>query len=108
MNRTIPHKITNCTICPHTDEVCHIGYQLARKLCQSISAGGDLSSEDFEITGHVDMPGCTRPCTGAFHATKSVCHMFGDVEKGADIGGLMDLNAPAAVVTLEATGARLM
>lgn len=108
MNRTIPHKITNCTICPHTGEVCHVGYELARKLCQSISAGGDLVSEDFEITGHVDMVGCMRPCNGAFHATKSTCHMFGDVERGADVEGLMALNAPAAAVTLEATSAHLM
>ena len=48
------------------------------------------------------MVGCTRPCTGAFHATKSTCHMFGDVEEGADVAELMELNAPAAALTLSA------
>lgn len=104
MNRTISHKITSCTICPHTGEACRVGYELARKLCQSIAAGGDLITEDFEITGHVEMVGCTRPCTGAFHATKSSCHMFGDVEAGADVAELMALNAPVAALKLEAGG----
>ncbi|WP_127114707.1 hypothetical protein [Shimia sediminis] len=107
MNRTIPHKITNCTICPHTGEACRIGFELARKLCQSITAGGDMISEDFEITGHVEMVGCMRPCTGVFHATKSSCHMFGDVEEGADVAVLLAANAPMAAVTLEAGAAPL-
>ena len=101
MNRTIPHKITSCTICPHTGEACRVGYELARRLCQSIVAGGDLLTEDFEITGHVEMVGCTRRCTGAFLATKSRCHMFGDVEAGADIAELMEMSAPVAALTLE-------
>ncbi len=105
---TIPHKITNCTICPHTGDACHVGFELARKLCQSIVAGGDMIAEDFEITGHVEMVGCMRPCTGAFHATKSTCHMFGDVEEGADVAALMELNTPAAALTLSAGSVQLM
>lgn len=109
MNRIkIPHKITNCTICPHTGETCRVGYELARKLCQSITAGGDMIAEDFEITGHVELVGCMRPCTGAFHATKSTCHMFGDVEEGADVDALMALNSPVAALTLDSGSTRLM
>ncbi len=107
MNRTIPHKITNCSICPHTGEACRPGFELARKLCQSICASGDLIAEDFEISGHVEMPGCMRPCTGAFHATKSTCHMFGDVETGADVDMLLAEAAPLAAITLETGGARV-
>lgn len=106
MNRTIPHKITNCTICPHTGEACRPGFEMARKLCQSITAGGDLITEDFEMSGHVEMVGCQRPCTGAFHATKSACHMFGDVEAGADIDVLLTQTAPVAAITLEQGSAR--
>lgn len=101
MSRTIPHKITNCTICPHTGEACRIGYELARTLCQSIIAGGDMIADDFEITGHIEMTGCLRPCTGAFLATKSTCHMFGDVPKGATVETLMANPAPKAMVALD-------
>ncbi|SHI51445.1 hypothetical protein SAMN05444000_101308 [Shimia gijangensis] len=101
MNQPVPHKITQCSICPHTNEACKIGYEMARKLCQSIDAGGTMISDEFEISGHVEMVGCTRPCTGAFHATKTACHMFGDVEDGADIEVLLTEIAPVAAITLE-------
>ncbi len=106
MTRTLPHKITKCSICPHTGEACKIGFELARKLCQSIDAGGGMISDEFEISGHVDMVGCTRPCTGAFFATKTACHMFGDVEAGADIETLLTEIAPVAAITLEQGGLR--
>lgn len=104
MNRTPTHKITQCSICPHTGEACKIGYDMARKLCQSIDAGGAMISDEFEISGHVEMVGCTRPCTGAFHATKTACRMFGDVEAGADINALLTKIAPVATITLEQGG----
>lgn len=108
MHRTIPHNITHCTTCPHTGEACRIGYELARKLCQSITAVGDMISDDFEITGHVEMVGCKRPCTGAFYATKDSCHMFGDVAEGADVEALMTQTARGAAVSLEVNETRLM
>ena len=107
MNRTLHHKITHCTICPHTGEACRPGFEMARKLCQSIEAGGGMIAEDFEISGHVEMPGCTRPCTGAFFATKFTCHMFGDVAPGADIDMLLAETTPVAAITLEQGEARL-
>ncbi|MEP2530240.1 hypothetical protein [Shimia sp.] len=106
MNRPVTQKITTCTICPHTGAPCQPGYEIARRLCRSILAGGDMIPEDFEISGHVDMVGCLRPCTGAFHATKAACHLFGDVVEGADIDALL-ASDPAAAITLEAGGSRL-
>lgn len=103
-----PLRVTNCSQCPHTGGACQPGFELARRLSQSISASGDMLPEDFEISGHVEMPGCTRACTGAFHATKSACHLFGDVEKGADVAALLAASAPAAAITLEAGGGRLI
>ncbi|GAA6164376.1 hypothetical protein NBRC116590_20800 [Pelagimonas sp. KU-00592-HH] len=89
MNRPFPHKITFCSMCPHTGQTCRPGFEMARKLCQSISASGDLIADDFEMSGHVEMVGCSRPCVGVFHATKSACHMFGDVEQDADVDALL-------------------
>ncbi|WP_299355234.1 hypothetical protein [uncultured Shimia sp.] len=108
MNRKTPHQITRCSICPHTGEACHIGFELARKLCQSISAGGDMISDDFEITGHIELVGCMRPCTAAFHATKKACHMFGDVIEGADVDALLLDTSAAAAITLEQGGMPMM
>lgn len=107
MNRPIPHKITQCSLCPHTGEACKIGFEMARKLCQSIDAGGAMISDEFEISGHVEMVGCTRFCTAAFFATKFTCHMFGDVAPGADIDMLLAETTPVAAITLEQGEARL-
>ncbi|WP_372887018.1 hypothetical protein [Shimia sp.] len=104
---TPPYRILQCSLCPHTGDACRIGFELAQGLYRSIAAGGEMIAEDFEISGHVEMPGCTRPCTGAFHATKTACHLFGDVERGADVAALLSDPAPAAAITLEAGAARL-
>lgn len=99
-------KITFCTLCPHTGATCRPGYDLARNLCRSIEASGDMIADDFEISGHVEMR-CMRPCIGVFHATKTACHLFGDVKADADIPALLAAPDPAASITLEHCGPRL-
>ncbi|MBO9398629.1 DUF1636 domain-containing protein [Shimia sp. R9_2] len=90
MNRTPTHRITVCTSCRHKGETCKPGYELIAKLRTAIAAAGDSIAEDFEITGTARVAACDRPCTVAYHATRSASYLFGDITPDEDIDALMD------------------
>lgn len=90
MNRTITHRVTICTSCPHRGGICQPGYALIERLRAAISAAGDAIDEDFEITGMARMAGCTTPCTVAYHATRHASYLFGDIDPKDDIGDLVE------------------
>ncbi|MGC3939624.1 DUF1636 family protein [Roseobacter sp. EG26] len=88
---TSRHRITICTSCPHKGRSCAPGYELIARLRAAIDVAGDTITDDFEISGVAFVAGCGRPCTLAYHGTRTAAYLFGDVDAEADIGTLVTL-----------------
>lgn len=83
------HRITFCTDCPHTRQICGPGAALLTQLSQAMAAAGPLLACDHLIDGTVETNGCGRACRLAFHATARALHVFGDVAPQAQVSALV-------------------
>ncbi|MVO18073.1 DUF1636 family protein [Parasedimentitalea huanghaiensis] len=90
MSRPNSHRITVCTSCRHTNDLCRSGYELIEQLRSAIAAAGNIVSEDFEISGTACMTGCNRLCTVAYHGSRKAAYLFGDIDPDQDIKDLVD------------------
>ncbi|QPC93768.1 DUF1636 domain-containing protein [Mesorhizobium sp. INR15] len=92
MEGLIPiHRIIVCALCRDPATGVRTGEGLCADLRSRFSAHDDLDmARGFAVEEVACMAGCDRPLTVAFQAEGKAAYLFGSIDVGTDVDGLVE------------------